>query len=157
MRLIAAVFVSALLVTACDQSHDGQDGPSAGPPADAPNPAQGAPPPTTTPPAAVYPADLDLAGTEPFWAVKIRGASVEFSEPDAPAQAFANAAKAEAGGAATWTANNATASIVVKLTPGPCSDGMSDRVWTYKAEVTLGSRVLKGCAAVPGAASAAQG
>ncbi|MDQ0464672.1 putative membrane protein [Caulobacter ginsengisoli] len=152
MRPIAAVFVSALLLAACDQSHDGQDGPPAGPPADAP-----APPPTTTPPAAAYPADLDLAGTEPFWAVKIRGTAVEFSEPDAPAQAFANAAKAEAGGAATWTANNATGSIVVKVTAGPCSDGMSDRVWTYTAEVTLGTRVLKGCAAVPSAPGSTQG
>jgi uncharacterized membrane protein len=153
MRSIAAVFASALLLAACDQSHDGQDGPAAGPPADAP-----APPPTTTPPpAAAYPADLDLAGTEPFWAVKIRGAMIAFTEPDAPQQDFANAAKAEAGGAATWTANNAKGSIVVKVTAGPCSDGMSDRTWTYTAEVTLGARVLKGCAATPEAVSSTQG
>lgn len=152
MRPFAAVLASVLLLAACDQSHDGQEGPAAGPPADAP-----APPPATTPPAAAYPADLDLAGTEPFWAVKIRGTSIDFSEPDAPAQNFANAAKAEAGGAATWTANNAKGSIVVKLTAGPCSDGMSDRVWTYKAEVTLGTRVLKGCAAIPAPPNANQG
>ncbi len=152
MRLIATVFASALLLAACDQSHDGQEGPDAGPPADAP-----ATPPATTPPAAVYPADLDLAGTEPFWGVKIRGTAIDFTEPDAPAKAFANAAKAEAGGAATWTATGASGAIVVKLTPGPCSDGMSDRVWAYKAEVTLGSRNLKGCGAIPAAPSAAQG
>lgn len=145
MRPIAAALACALLLAACEQSHDGQEGPAAGPPADAPPPA------TTPQPAATYPVNLDLAGTEPFWNVKIRGTSVAFTEPDAPQQDFANAAKAEAGGAATWTANNASGSIVVKVSAGPCSDGMSDRTWTYTAEVTLGTRVLKGCAAAPAA------
>lgn len=146
MRSIAAVVVSALLLAACEQSHDGQEG--AGPPADAP-----APPPA----AAVFPADLDLNGTEPFWAVKIRGTSIALTRPDAPERAFANAGKAEASGTATWTANDASGSIVVKLTPGSCSDGMSDKTYPYSAVVTVGTETLKGCGEVPPAASAVQG
>jgi uncharacterized membrane protein len=148
MRPIAAVLASALLLAACEQAHDGQDGPNAGPPADAPAPA---------PPAIVYPADMDLAGTEPFWAVKIRGGNIAFTRPDAPERDFSNAAKAEANGGATWTANDANGSIVVKLTAGTCSDGMSDKVWSYSAVVTVGEETLKGCGEIPPAPSAAQG
>ena len=155
MRRIAAVLApvlfSALLLAACEQSHDGQDGPAAGPPADAPAPT------TTPPPAAAFPGDLNLNGTEPFWAVKIRGSTIALTRPDAPERDFANAAKAEANGEATWTANDAKGSIVVKLMAGTCSDGMSDRTYPYSAVVTLGAETLKGCGELPPAPSAAQG
>lgn len=148
MRPIAAALASVLLLAACEQAHDGQEGGAAGPPADAPAPA---------PSPVVYPADMDLAGTEPFWAVKIRGGTIAFTRPDAPERDFTNAAKAEVGDTATWTANDAKGSIVVKLTAGTCSDGMSDKVWGYSAVVTVGEETLKGCGEIPPAPSAAQG
>lgn len=147
MRTIAALLASALLLAACEQSHDGQEG--AGPPADAPAPAPA--------PAATYPADLNLNGTEPFWAVKIRGTAIALTRPDAAQRDFANAAKAEANGSATWTANDTAGSIVVTLTAGSCSDGMSDKTYPYSAVVTLGAETLKGCGELPPAPSAAQG
>ena len=147
MRSIAALLASALLLAACEQSHDGQEG--AGPPADAPAPAPA--------PVATYPADLNLNGTEPFWAVKIRGTGIALTRPDAPERDFANAAKAEANGEATWTANDAGGSIVVKLSAGSCSDGMSDKTYPYSAVVTLGAETLKGCGELPPDPSAAQG
>jgi len=39
--------------------------------------------------------------------------------------------------------------IVLRLTPGECSDGMSDRHYPYFAEVGVGKALLKGCAAKP--------
>lgn len=39
--------------------------------------------------------------------------------------------------------------LVLRLTPGECSDGMSDRRYAYFAEVRVGEHLLKGCAARP--------
>lgn len=48
---------------------------------------------------------------------------------------------------ASWRVSAQGKTLAIELTRSACSDGMSDRVYPYKAVVTLGGEVLKGCAA----------
>jgi uncharacterized membrane protein len=141
--LISAA-LSALLLAACGQEAPG--GADAPPPADAP----AAPEAPTADPAAPFKVDFSASGTEPFWRLDIKGTDVTLSGPitetvPAPHEA-ANAGLAATDGAATWTAQAGATPVVVKVTKGDCSDGMSDLTYPYSAEVAWGAQTLKGCA-----------
>jgi uncharacterized membrane protein len=45
-----------------------------------------------------------------------------------------------------WTTSTPSTILEAWVVPQSCSDGMSDRTWTHKASVTVGSRKLEGCA-----------
>ena len=95
--------------------------------------------------------DFEAVGTEPFWAVQVRKDSLSLSRPD-HAEVKVAAPRPEArGGGFVWAAEGMTVSI----TPGACSDGMSDRRYVYEALVRVGPEILKGCAYRPGAAPSA--
>lgn len=111
----------------------------------------------TTPPAAGpasaraanYSGEIDVIGTEPFWAVKIRPAGVALSRPDAPEIRNANPGVRIDGQQGVWDSSGAAEDkgrLVVRLTPGVCTDGMSDRVYRFYAEVWIDGDTLKGCA-----------
>lgn len=144
MRRIAvlSVFAASMLgLAACGQEAPG--GADAPPPADAPAPA---PAPDASAPFRV---DFSASGTEPFWRIDIKGTDVTLIGPiteqiEAPHTAT-NAGLAASDGAATWTAQAGTTPVVVKVTKGECSDGMSDLKYPYAAEVTWGAQTLKGC------------
>lgn len=85
---------------------------------------------------------LRILGTEPFWAITTDDNDVLLERPDAAARHFTPAGFHLAGNQAEL--RSTTLSIV--LTPGPCSDGMSDRKYPLTAEVRLDDAVLKGCA-----------
>lgn len=96
------------------------------------------------------PASLGCFGTEPFWSVQQSRAGLLFSTPEeqrdfAPAQVLRSA--------------NSTApqraiiagDLTLVITPGQCSDGMSDRAFGLQALAILGGdvpRLLSGCCSV---------
>ena len=113
-------------------------------PAAAPEPAPAVPP---APAAAPAPADaFDALGTEPFWAVSIRADAISFSGLDRSPLSWPNPGVRWQGKQRTWTADNVAGRIKVTVAPARCSDGMSDRVYAYSAEVVVRGEVLKGCA-----------
>jgi uncharacterized membrane protein len=144
VRRIVALSVTALLLAACSPEAPG--GGEAGPPADAPAPA-----PAPAPEAgAEFKVDFSALGNEPFWRVDIKGTNIVLtrpgeSGPDPVTAQAANAGMAATVDSATWTAQAGTTPVVVKVTKGDCSDGMSDARYAYAAEVTWGSETLKGC------------
>jgi uncharacterized membrane protein len=85
---------------------------------------------------------LRILGTEPFWAITTDDNDVLLERPDAAPQHFTPSGFHVTGNQAEL--RSTTLSIV--LTPGPCSDGMSDRQYPLTAEVRLDDKVLKGCA-----------
>lgn len=136
MTRIAAFLALALLATACGEAPMGQaEGPAA-PPADAP---------ASTPPGPDFSGDFDLVGTEPFWGGRIRTDGLTLSRAGQPDVAAANGGVAVKGLAGVW----GTGHLVFRLQPEPCSDGMSDRRYGYRAEATINGEVLRGCAARP--------
>jgi uncharacterized membrane protein len=92
--------------------------------------------------------DIDAAGTEPFWGLKLRGLTFTFSQPDHP-DATAKAPGAQiTPGQAIWAAvTPGGEAMQVTLMVGECSDGMSDRVYPMAAEVVFQDQTWRGCAA----------
>lgn len=95
--------------------------------------------------------DFDLAGTEPFWSVRLRGGvDLTLTRPEA-ADVAAKAPGAEIQpGQAVWRAATPEgAPMTVTLRVGQCSDGMSDRTYPLSAEVAFANQILIGCADRP--------
>jgi uncharacterized membrane protein len=147
----SSLIAVAVLLAACSPEAPG--GGEALPPADAPPAAAQAPgepqPTTAIDPAAPFRRDFALRGTEPFWALDVKGTTLMLTRPDQPVLTAANARLAASSGKAIWTAQ-ATGpageiTVIATVSAGECSDGMSDRAYPYIAEVKVGEVLLKGC------------
>jgi uncharacterized membrane protein len=130
----AALIAAALLITACGQSPMGS-AEEAPPPADAP---------ITVGPD--YSGDFDAVGTEPFWNVKVRSQGMTLARPDHPDVVTGNSGVRIDGEQGVFDATAGEQRLVLRLTPGECSDGMSDRRYGYLAEVWIDGETLRGCA-----------
>jgi uncharacterized membrane protein len=90
-------------------------------------------------------ATIDLIGTEPFWRITIANGEANYSDPQNidgtafPVDRFAG------NNGLGFSGDMAGEPVQVTLTPGQCSDGMSDRTYPYTATVKLGDELLKGC------------
>ncbi|ADG12525.1 hypothetical protein B7G68_21000 [Caulobacter segnis] len=133
----AAPIIAALLITACGPSPMGSPATQA-PPADAP-----------TAVAPDYAGDFDALGTEPFWSVKVRSAGLIVSRPDHQDIATTGTTLEVMGEEALFRARTDGQDFSLRLTPGECSDGMSDRRYDYLAEARIDGLILKGCASRP--------
>ena len=150
MRPIAFAAAAATILALAACSPEAPGGGEAVPPADAPPPAAQAPgqpqPTESVDPAAPFRQDFSLIGTEPFWNLQVKGTTLVLTRPEPePAVTAINAGLAASSGKAIWTAQSGTTTVVASLSAGTCSDGMSDRVYPYTAEVKVGDLVLKGC------------
>lgn len=79
-------------------------------------------------------------GTEPFWAVTIRGSTATLERPDKPAVRYA-VSRHDDRRAIRYLGDGFT----MTLTEGPCSDGMSDAVWSDRVALAFGEGTLSGC------------
>lgn len=96
-----------------------------------------------TPPQRPTPADYQAIGTEPFWAVTVRGSTALLERPDHRPLRYGivherdDRAIRYLGDGFTMTA-----------TEGPCSDGMSDAIWSDRVQIAFGEGTLKGCGGI---------
>lgn len=127
-----------LLLAACDQFT----------PAPTPSPDPAPPPAAST----VF-GGLDLSqpftirGNEPFWAIAVTAATLDYSGVDRPQETAPNPGPQVTTAVATWTVTTSLNNpLVVVLTPGPCSDGMSETVYPLNATVIRPGETLTGCA-----------
>lgn len=94
---------------------------------------------------------LKLIGTEPFWNMTIGpsggGYEARFSTPEgeAPGSPFALQRFAGNNGLGFNGQMNGT-NVQIAVTPGKCSDQMSDRAYAYFATIVMGDEMLSGCA-----------
>lgn len=137
----ALLITAALMLAACGAPMGSSE--DAPPPADAP---------ITVGPD--YSGDFDAIGTEPFWAVKVRAASFTLTRPDHPDVTTANPGVRADGEQGVWDGTAGERRLVLRLTPGECTDGMSDRRYGYAAEVWIDGETLRGCAAKTAALAA---
>lgn len=79
-------------------------------------------------------------GTQPFWAVTVIGSTATLTRPDKPARRFIVSRSADPV-AIRYEGDG----FAMTLTPGPCSDGMSDSVWSDRVAIAFGEGTLKGC------------
>jgi uncharacterized membrane protein len=132
----AAALCLVLSLAACGEAPMGASQGASSAPADAPVSAQ---------PGPDFSGDFQLVGTEPFWGGRIQDDGLTLTRIGQPDVTAANAGVRVEGGVGVWGVGG----LVFRLTPEPCSDGMSERRYDYRAEVTLNGQVLKGCASAP--------
>ena len=148
----AAMLLSAAACTPADKNSAGPEAASAdasnaeAPPRDSP-PAPVATTGGQAPFAAIAPAEtIRLVGTEPFWGGTIRGNEMLYSTPENQAgesiavRRFAG--NNGLGFSGTWDGMP----LDLTITPGTCSDGMSDRSYPFVATLKLGDEQRNGCA-----------
>ncbi|MDP5102891.1 MAG: hypothetical protein NWP98_03105 [Erythrobacter sp.] len=88
---------------------------------------------------------ITLTGTEPFWGFTIENGMANYANPqhpegwDFPVVRFAG--NNGLGFSGDWDGT----AVTITLTPGQCSDGMSDRTFPYVATIALGEETLRGC------------
>jgi len=90
-------------------------------------------------------------GTEPFWGLTITPAQIVFDEPNGPTRIVQPAPRPIIGVAGEIYQ---TPRLNVNIVHARCSDGMSDRVYPDKVQVTADGRRFEGCggeAVVPAA------
>jgi heat shock protein HslJ len=80
-------------------------------------------------------------GTEPFWNVEVTQTRINYADADGRQIAVANPGAQPAAAGKTYTTNE----IVIAITPQPCSDGMSDRIYADTVRVEAAGRSLQGC------------
>lgn len=135
---LGLALVLAASLAACGESPMGASEGASTAPADAPASAT---------PGPDFSGDFDLVGTEPFWGGGIRPDGLSLTRVGQAEVRAGNPGVKVKGGAGVWDAG----ALVLTLRAEPCSDGMSDRRYGYRAEVTFDGQTLTGCAAAPGA------
>ncbi len=88
---------------------------------------------------------VTLLGTEPFWNLKIEGTKGVWTTPERqPGTAFTVTRFAGNGGLG-FTGMLDGKPLTATLTPGTCSDGMSDRRFPFVATIAFGGETFAGC------------
>lgn len=89
---------------------------------------------------------LQLTGTEPFWGGNIAGNTLTYNTPEDP-DSTAIAVKRFAGrGGLSFSGTYQSQPIDITVTPGNCSDGMSDRNFPFVVTLQVTGETLNGCA-----------
>lgn len=95
-------------------------------------------------------ASISALGTEPFWALEIEpqgeGYSANYSDPENIEGTTFEVDRFAGNNGIGFSGELEGGPLQVSLTPGECSDAMSDREYPYIATVALKSRTLFGCA-----------
>lgn len=88
---------------------------------------------------------ISLSGTEPFWSMEIKQGTLLFTTPDNLDGEVATVARFSGNSGLGFSGELQGKALQIAITPGACSDGMSDRTYPFTATVTLGEQQLNGC------------
>ncbi len=89
---------------------------------------------------------VHFTGTEPFWGGEIAGGTATYSTPENidgvqfPVERFAG------NNGISFNGTMGDTRFDLMVTPGECSDGMSDRRYPFTASLLLGEERRNGCA-----------
>jgi len=88
---------------------------------------------------------VKLLGTEPFWSMTIEDGMLTYSSPENIEGSHAAVTRFAGNGGLGFSGALEGQSLQIAVTPGDCSDNMSDRSYPYVATITLGETMLTGC------------
>ena len=157
-----AALVAVLLLAGCEAEPPAPEAPVASEAAAAPEPArapapaapapasksEAAPAPASAPAAAQAwsPRGYRLVGTEPFWGGTVASGRVLYQTPENESGEPVAVSGSLAPAREVYSGTLAGAPFVLTLTSGPCSDGMSDNVHAFTAELVVAGETRHGCA-----------
>ncbi|HKT84842.1 MAG TPA: hypothetical protein VJQ77_02015 [Novosphingobium sp.] len=90
--------------------------------------------------------EVRFTGTEPFWGGEISGTELTYKTPDQPKGERIAVSRFAGRGGLSFSGKLAAGPMTLAVTPGKCSDGMSDRAYPFMATLQIGSEVRQGCA-----------
>jgi len=142
----AVLSVAAMLLAACqaDPAAENLESTEAASPANIAEAGTAAPVPI--PPAAEPAERYRFTGTEPFWGGTIDGSKLLYQTPEDQAGKAITATVVKQGAASRYSGTLDGQPFVLVLTPGICSDGMSDTVYPLVAALTVHGEQRNGCA-----------
>jgi len=156
---VSALALATLLLVACQAEPAIENGPKSQPAATAGNLVETNRDVAVTIAPAVEPAALRyrFTGTEPFWGGTIDGSAILYRTPDDIDGEAIAATVSKVGAATRYSGTLDGQPFVLTLTPGTCSDGMSDTVYPISAALSVLGEERQGCAApVVGASASLQ-
>ncbi len=92
------------------------------------------------------PAQFIALGTEPFWAAEVDGTALLYTTPEDQQGQRVALTRRDMGGRTEFSGTLVGDALALRIDAGPCSDGMSDTVYPFSAELRIGSQSLNGCA-----------
>lgn len=87
-----------------------------------------------------------LTGTEPFWGGEIKGGEAIYTTPENQTGDRFNVQRFAGNNGLSFTGNIDGRGFDLMVTPGECSDGMSDRTYPFFATLQVGGEQREGCA-----------
>lgn len=89
---------------------------------------------------------ITALGTEPFWSAKISGSTLTYSTPDNFDGVEIEVSRFAGNGGLGFSGTLDGVALNIAVTPGDCSDQMSDRTYPYTVTLKIGDAQLDGCA-----------
>lgn len=89
---------------------------------------------------------LVALGTEPFWSATVAGTRLTYSTPTDEKGRIVLVTRSGGVDHATLEGVLDGRPFRLRVTAGPCSDGMSDNVYPFAVERTMGDSLERGCA-----------
>ncbi|MGD9812768.1 MAG: COG3650 family protein [Sphingobium sp.] len=89
---------------------------------------------------------LKFTGTEPFWGGEVIGETLTWKSPEQPDGQSITVSRFAGRGGLSYSGVLDGASFAMAVTPGTCSDGMSDRSYPFVVTLQLGEEARDGCA-----------
>lgn len=91
-----------------------------------------------------------LNGTEPFWGGRIEGVTFTYTTPENIDGTRIAVSRFAGRGGLSFSGELDGQPVDLAVTPGDCSDGMSDRTYPFVATLQIGSEQRSGCASLAG-------
>lgn len=88
---------------------------------------------------------VKFTGTEPFWSGEVAGERLTYLTPEDPKGAAVPVARFAGRGGLSFSGTMGGRELVLAVTPGTCSDGMSDRTYPFTVTLRLGEELRQGC------------
>lgn len=152
-RIDMCALAALLALTACGQpSRDAPDNGAAEARSNASAPAGNKAVPTLAPAPSPprtgpwSPSGYALNGTEPFWGGAVTGTTIRYMTPEDQFGDVVETNVAYAPDRETYSGSWRGRPFVLTLTRGPCTDGMSDRVYAFAAALQAAGGTRRGCA-----------
>jgi uncharacterized membrane protein len=89
---------------------------------------------------------LRFTGTEPFWGGSVTGNSLTYSTPENQDGATIPVERFAGRNGLSFNGELDGGDFIMAVTPGTCSDGMSDRVYPFAVILRIGGETRNGCA-----------
>ena len=87
-----------------------------------------------------------FTGTEPFWSAEATGNRLLYRTAEDPDGMTVTVERFAGRGGLSFSGSAGGAAFDLTVTPGECSDGMSDATYPYTATLSVGGETRFGCA-----------